>query len=121
MAELMHVIRVFNQENLMKIIKRHAANFAVAGILLAGTSVAFAGDDSREAKRLLEAKEILPLESIMKKSAELYPGGRVIETEFDDDFTRFVYEVEIVDAKGVVRDVDFDAKTGEVIKQEQDD
>ncbi|MGH8728491.1 MAG: PepSY domain-containing protein [Burkholderiales bacterium] len=96
-----------------------STTFFAAALLAAAP--AFADDDSKEAKRLLEAKEILPLENIIKKSAELYPGGRVIETELDDGFNRHVYEVEIVDARGVVWDVDFDAKTGEVIKSEQDD
>jgi hypothetical protein len=56
---------------------------------LLAASPAFAENDHREAKRLLEAKEILPLESITQKSLDLYPGGRIIATDFDDNFTRY--------------------------------
>jgi uncharacterized membrane protein YkoI len=97
---------------------------ALAAGLLLSAGPALADDDQRKAKRLHDAGTILPLEAILQKSAELYPGSRVIETDFDDDdddFNRYVYEVEIVDAKGVVWEIEFDAKTGEVLKREQDD
>lgn len=103
----------------MKLLNRYFLPFAAAGLLLTGGSV-LADDDLREAKRLQDAGTILPLETILKKTAELYPGGRVMETDFDDAFNRYVYEIEVVDAKGVVWDVDFDAKTGEVLKRHQD-
>lgn len=93
-----------------------------AALTLALTSAGVADDDDHEkARRLLNAGEILPLEAIQKKSAELYPGGRVIETEFDEESGGYVYEVEIVDAKGVVWEVEFDAKTGVVLEREQGD
>lgn len=92
----------------------------VAGALLA-VSPASADDDHKKARRLLDAGKILPLETILNKTSELHPGGRVIETEFEEEWNRYVYEVEMVDSKGVVWEIEFDAKTGAVLSNEQDD
>lgn len=102
----------------MKLPNYYIVSFVATGLLLAGPAVA--DEDSKHAKRLQDAGTILPLETIIKKTTELYPGGRVVETDFDDDFNRHVYEVEIVDAEGVVWDMDIDATTGDVIKRGQD-
>jgi uncharacterized membrane protein YkoI len=45
----------------------------------------------------------------------------VIETDLDREMGRYVYEIEVLDAQGVVWEMDLDAKTGEVIKSKRDD
>lgn len=92
----------------------------VAGLALMAAGPVAAGD-SQKAKRLNEAGEILPLENILDKSAKLYPDGHIIEIEFDEEAGRYIYEVETVDPQGVVWELEFDARTGEVLKRSQDD
>jgi uncharacterized membrane protein YkoI len=84
-------------------------------------AAAYADDDHKKARRLLDAGKILPLETILDKTSELHPAARVIETEFEEKWNRYVYEVELVDNKGVVWEVEFDAATGAVLSNEEDD
>jgi len=69
---------------------------------------------------LKQSGKIMPLEDLIKQVRRDYPG-RIIEIELDDDDGRYVYELELVDENGVVWDLDVDAKTGQVLKYEQDD
>jgi uncharacterized membrane protein YkoI len=92
----------------------------LACLSLVSAGVALAQSDSQEAKNPPRANAVLPLETIMQKSIELYPGGRVVEAELDDDFIRDTYEVEVIDINGVEWELEFDARTGEVLKRKQD-
>ncbi len=65
-----------------------------------------------EARKLRETGVILPLEVILQKARQLQPG-RVVETELEREQGRYIYEIKIVDEKGVLHEVKFDAKTAE--------
>ncbi len=77
-------------------------------------------EDHQQARRLKEQGEILPLEDIIKAAKARQPG-RVIEVELEDEDGRHVYEVELLDARGEVWELYFDAATGELIKHERED
>ena len=47
--------------------------------------------------------------------------GNIEETELEEEYGRYVYQLELRDDKGVQWDVELDAKTGEVLKDHQDD
>lgn len=100
---------------------RHRLSAAVMILLLLTGGQTWADADHEEVRRLLDAGEILPLETILEKTSELYPDSRVIETEFEEERGGYVYEVEFVDVNGVVWEVEFDAGSGAVISQEEDD
>lgn len=91
----------------------------LAGVVGLNTAVS-ADDDHDVAKRLKDAGDIQPLEQIIAKAQAAHPGGRVLETELDRKHDRFVYEVEIADDKGVVWELKYDAKTGELLKSKQE-
>ena len=59
----------------------------VVAVLLVPVQVAWAGDDDHvEARRLLDAGEILPLESILKKVRQRFPGKILeVKLETEDD------------------------------------
>lgn len=82
--------------------------------------ITLADDDHEQARRLKESGQILPLEQIIKAAQAEYPG-RVIEVELEDESGRFYYEVELLDEKGMVWELYFDATSGELIKRKQDD
>lgn len=69
---------------------------------------------------LKQSGKVMPLEDLIKQVRRDYPG-RIIEIELDDEDGRYIYELELVDENGVVWDLDVDAKTGQVLKYEQDD
>ncbi len=91
------------------------------GVALFGAAASPADENRVEVARLIKAGELLSWEDIAKKGEKLYPGGRVTETDLDKEWTRYVYELEVVDRNGVEWDVELDAKTGDVLKQERED
>jgi uncharacterized membrane protein YkoI len=86
---------------------------------LALASAGLVASDHDDAKRLKEAGDIQPLEQILAKARAAKPG-RVIETELERKAERYVYEIEIVDNAGVVWELKFDAKSGELLKSESE-
>ncbi|VAW93855.1 hypothetical protein MNBD_GAMMA19-1854 [hydrothermal vent metagenome] len=95
-------------------------------VLLMGLSGLFvltpglSDEDHQQARRLKELGEILPLEQIIKAAKARQPG-RVIEVELENKDGRHVYEVELLNARGEVWELYFDAATGELIKRERED
>lgn len=60
------------------------------------------------------------METILNKAQSEYPG-RVLEVEFETKGRRRIYEIELVDDQGVVRELEFDALSGELLTVERDD
>ena len=87
------------------------------GSALALTGMVTADDDHEQARRLREAGDILPLETILQRAQAHHPG-RVLEVELESEHGRHVYEIEILDAQGVVQELYFDAHSGELLKTE---
>ncbi len=56
----------------------------------------------------------------MDDARRLHPG-RVLETELQHRGARRVYEIEILDDRGVVWELVYDAGTGELLRSEQED
>jgi uncharacterized membrane protein YkoI len=94
-----------------------AALCGVAGIALRPVQ---ADEGPVVAKRLSDAGVILPLEKILAAARKIKPG-EVLETELERKSRGYVYEIEILDARGQVWEVKLDAKTGELIKLERED
>lgn len=92
-----------------------------AGVLfLVSTSTGLSDDDHDRAKKLKEAGDILPLERIIEKAEAEHPG-HILEAGLEEKKGRLIYELEILDHNGIVWELKFDARTGELLKQEQDD
>jgi uncharacterized membrane protein YkoI len=105
---------------------------ATALLLVAARSGAHGGghdweDDDRSydrARRASERGEILSLADIYARAAARTPG-RVLETELETKMDggppRWVYELRILDARGRVRELKLDARTGKVLSDGDDD
>lgn len=101
--------------------RKHALLAAALGgavIVFAGSN--FASSDHEEAKRLREAGDILPLDGIVERARKEH-DGRLLESELEREHGRYVYEVEMLDKEGVVWELKYDAKTGELVKSGRDD
>ena len=70
---------------------------------------------------LVKSGKIKSLESMNEAALKLHPGATITDTDLDNHFNGYEYEVELKDAKGVEWDVDLNAATGEVLKNKQDD
>lgn len=53
--------------------------------------------------------------------ATLHPGGKTEDTELEEEYGRYIYQVEIRDAQGVQWDVELDATNAQVLKNQRDD
>ena len=90
--------------------------FSVA--ILMGNQISYA-DDHDKVKQLKESDQIVSLEVILR-DALMRREGRVIEVEVEYELDRYIYEIEILDAKNVVWEFYYDARDGRFIKQEMD-
>ena len=95
-----------------------------AGLLLLAAAPALAGDnhkpkDHEAARAALSPGEILPLSRILALAATRAPGD-VIKVELEDEKGRLIYEVKMLGKDGRVREVELDAKSGAVLKVEDD-
>jgi len=81
--------------------------------------LALADNDHDLARELKQAGDILPLEHILEKVQRLHPG-HVLEVELEKQNQRYVYEIETVDKKGSVWEMQFDAKTGVLLNTEKE-
>lgn len=74
-----------------------------------------------EALRLRDAGTIRSFEELNETALAQHPGGRIEETELEDEYGRYIYQIELRDAQGVQWDLELDASTGKLLKNHQDD
>ncbi|NKQ10103.1 PepSY domain-containing protein [Pseudomonas sp. SST3] len=89
-------------------------------LLLAATPVASRDLDQDEALRLRREGLIQPLESLLQKAMERHPGARLLEAELEEEDGLYVYEIELLTADGVARELELDARDGRLLKDEED-
>lgn len=77
--------------------------------------------DQDEALRLRQDGVIQPLQQLMQPILQRYPGARLLEVELEEDDDRYVYEVELLTTSGQVRELELDAASGRLLKDEEDD
>jgi uncharacterized membrane protein YkoI len=89
--------------------------------LSAGMPAALADkkDEQSLVREALQRGEVLPLVKILAIAAEQVPGD-VIEVELEDENKALLYEITILTSTGRVREVKIDARSGKVIKIEDD-
>ncbi len=74
--------------------------------------------DQDDVVPLVEQGKVLPLEQILK-THQPQLQGRLIDLELEYEHGRWVYELEIIDSNGVVREYLIDANTNEWLGDEQ--
>ena len=75
--------------------------------------------DHEAARAALARGEILPLPRILTIATGRVPGD-VLEVELEDEHGKLIYDLKILARNGRVREVEIDAKTGAVLKVEDD-
>lgn len=103
---------------------RRARRVLLALLIMSTTLACLPQADSGEspdnAGRLSAKGEILSLEKISQK-ARAYKPGEILEVELEKKHGRYVYEIDILDTGSQVWELKLDAKTGQLLKMEQDD
>jgi len=91
---------------------------ALLCIFFIGSNV-WADDDHERARELVKSGEIIALQQLMQIINDSGLGKlRLLEAELEREHGRLVYELELVDEKGVVLELLFDAKTGEALGED---
>jgi uncharacterized membrane protein YkoI len=92
----------------------------LAALCVAGPALAH--DLSQdEALRLTREGVIRPFESILPVALQRYPGSRLLEAELEKEHDAYIYEIELLTAGGVVRELELDARDGRILKDKEDD
>ncbi len=105
---------------------RWPAGAMAAWVLLAAPAWA---DDARpmdeemeralqRARELSARGEILPLDAILHRAG--VGRGRLLEVEMKERRGRVFYELELLDEGGRVREIEVDAKSGRIVREERE-
>ena len=96
-----------------------------AATLVSAAGIAQARDlGPDEALRLRDAGTIQSFEKLNDIANKAHPGAEIRDTELEEKYGRYIYEVEMRDrrdGKKVDWDLAIDAKTGEILKYNKDD
>ena len=93
----------------------------IAMLMTLGAGSAHARDlTADEAQKLQDAGTILAFEKLDAAALAKHPGATLTDAELEEEYGKFIYQVELRDAKGVDWDLELDAVTGEVLKNHQD-
>ena len=92
-------------------------------IALGGSLVLAAGSASEQdrARKLAGAGVIVPLEQILGDIRQRYPTADILEVELELKRDAHYYDIELVNDAGVVRELKYDAATGELLDDDVDD
>ncbi|WP_339524061.1 PepSY domain-containing protein [Pseudomonas sp. EA_35y_Pfl2_R111] len=74
-----------------------------------------------ETLKLRDAGTIQAVEKLDAAALALHPGGKTEDTELEEEYGRYIYQVEVRDAQGVQWDVELDATNAQVLKNQRDD
>lgn len=84
-------------------------------------SVAQADDDRQTARELLQSGQIVSVDALLKKVQSEFPG-HILKIKLDDEDdaqSGWVYETKILREDGVVMEIEYDAKSLEIVKVEE--
>lgn len=97
--------------------------FTTVGLLCA-TALVFAafglatGHEGKEGTAVPEAA--ISMEQAITAATAQFPG-KVLEAELESEDGKAVYEIEIVNTSGEIRELEIDGQTGKVLSSEQED
>lgn len=91
-------------------------------ILIVLFSIGLSADDTDHdsARKLVQSGDILPLETILENLKKRV-SGHILEVEMERKKGSFIYEIELVDEYGVVKEFVFDASNGHLLKEKVED
>jgi len=97
---------------------------AIAGLLCGGLALAPAWaddkDDHEQARKAVQAGQILPLPALLEKLQGTHPG-QVLELELEREDGRWIYEIKLLQSDGQLLKLEVDADTAQVLKVKRKD
>ena len=89
--------------------------------LTAVSQVSARGLSQDQALKLRKEGKVLSSQTFIERALERHPKARLLELELEEKHGRYVYEVELLTVQGQVRELKFDASSGELLEDEEDD
>ena len=74
-----------------------------------------------QALKLRKEGKVLSSQTLIERALERHPKARLLELELEEKHGRYVYEVELLTVQGQVRELKFDASSGELLEDGEDD
>lgn len=73
-----------------------------------------------EALRLRDAGTIVSFEKLNATALTKHVGSSITETELEEEYGKYIYQVELRDPQGLDWDLELDAVSGQILKDHQD-
>lgn len=73
-----------------------------------------------EALKLRDAGTIQSFEKLNAVALAKHPKSTITDTELEQEYGKYVYQIELRDTQGVEWDVEVDAVSGQILKDHQD-
>ena len=73
-----------------------------------------------EALRLRDAGTIMSFEKLNAIALAKHPGATVTETELEQEYGKYIYQIDLRDPQGLEWDLELDAVSGQVLKDHHD-
>lgn len=73
-----------------------------------------------EALKLRDAGTIQSFEKLNAVALAKHPKSTITDTELEQEYGKYVYQIELRDGQGVEWDVEVDAVSGQILKDHQD-
>jgi uncharacterized membrane protein YkoI len=96
------------------------AFIAAAALTVTAGSVQARDLGPDEALKLRDAGTIQSFEKLNAVALGKHPESTITDTELEQEYGKYVYQIELRDAQGVEWDVEVDAVSGQILKDHQD-
>ena len=90
-----------------------------AGIIAFSAPQAWAVDPDKPLK-LPGTVTIVAFDQLQATALALHPGSTLLDTDLDEEYGKYLYQVELEDANGIEWEIELDALTGQVLKNHQE-
>lgn len=94
--------------------------FVAAALMLTAGLVQARDLGPDEALKLRDAGTIHSFEKLNAAAIALHPGSKTEDTELEEEYGRYIYQVDVLDAQGVRWEVELDATNAQVLKNQRD-
>lgn len=101
------------------IILKYFSVFALAAGVASGAVTLVSADDDEKGMSVGKSAGTLRLEQLLTQLKPML-GGEILKVEKEYEHGRLVYEVKYIDASGYVREIYVDARSGEIVAEEDD-
>ena len=92
----------------------------VAAGFIASLAAQAQGVDPDKPLRVPGTVTIVAFDQLEATALALHPGSTLLDTDLDEEYGKYLYQVELEDADGIEWEVELDALTGHVLKNHQD-